>query len=154
MGQKYKINIITDTQKKCPEKTLLISAAQKALQLEGIKNDVSLNILLTDNSKIKDLNRQFLNRNEATDVLAFGAKGLAFKSRSLKGFIGEIVISVEMAEHNARLFDSQKEKEIFLYVIHGILHLLGYADKTKRQIKIIQDRQSGILEAICGRTKL
>lgn len=142
MGVEYKINIIIDTQINYHVKAVLKKIAQKTLEIEDAGNGVSLNILLTGNKRIKELNKQFLHRNEPTDVISFGTKK--------RGFIGEIAISVEMAEENARRFKTSKENEIFLYIIHGILHLLGYEDKTRTKRRIMENRQKKILEALCG----
>lgn len=146
MKDDYKINIIIDTGKSCPDEASLKNAAEKTLRLEKIKKGASLNILLTGDKRIQRLNRQFLGRDEPTDVIAFGMK----RGGHLKGFIGDIVVSVETAECNSRRFNTTKRKEILLYIIHGILHLLGYGDETKKETRIIQERQNRILDAICG----
>lgn len=144
----YRINIINHVNKNCPDEALK-KIAEKTLQMEGIKDDVELNLLFTDDKEIKNLNQKFLNRAEPTDVISFSAKKpLAFK-KNLKGFIGEIAISVETARYNAKRFKTTREREIFLYIIHGILHLLGYKDKTKKEKRIIGNRQNKILDEIC-----
>ncbi|MCM8781805.1 MAG: rRNA maturation RNase YbeY, partial [Candidatus Omnitrophica bacterium] len=107
-----------------------------------------LNILLTDNKKIQKLNKRFLNRDEPTDVISFGTKRAFPAFRNLKGFLGDIVISAQMAKYNSKLFKTTFENEIFLYVIHGILHLLGYEDKPTRKKRFLQKRQNEILKAV------
>ena len=150
MHANHRINVIIDQKIASPGKESLIRVAAQTLRAEGIRNDIAMNLLLTDDARIKILNRQFLGRNESTDVISFGAKKMHSPNKKLKGFIGEIVISTQMAEYNARRFDTTFQKEIFLYVIHGILHLLGYGDKTKKEKSIIQEKQTKIFEAICG----
>ena len=150
MSGNCKIDIIIETKKACPDISVLKEVAEKTLELEGVKNEVSVNFLFVDNEKIKELNRKFLNRNEPTDVISFGAKKGSGIKKSPKGFIGEIAISAQMAEYNARQFGTTFKEELFLYIIHGILHLLGYDDRTKSQRRNMEKRQNRILGAVCG----
>lgn len=153
MRPHYKINIITQAAPNpLPDEAALKKAAKTVLALEGLKNEVEVNILFTDDKFIRDLNKRFLNRDEPTDVVSFNAKAGRPVKRNLKGFIGDVVISTETAGHNAKRFNTTTEKEILLYVVHGLLHLLGYTDETKKAIKIIQGRQGELLEKICRRT--
>ncbi len=151
MNSRRKINILIEHGLGSINKESLAKVADETLRSEGIKNNIELNILLTDDKKIISLNRQFLGRPGATDVISFGSKRLRGPSKALKGFIGEIAVSQDVARHNSVRFGTTVKKEIFLYVIHGILHLLGYGDKTKKEQRVIQERQTEILEAICGR---
>lgn len=151
MAVHNKINIIVDAgQRSCPNKENLRKIINEALRLEGTRNDISVNLLITDDEKIQKLNKQFLGRNAPTDVISFGSIVLSRPNKNVKGFIGEVVISAQTAEYNAKRFNTTTEKEIFLYIIHGILHLLGYGDKTKKEKAIIENRQTKILEEACG----
>lgn len=149
MEPHYRITVIFQTGSDCQEEAKLKGVAKRTLQLEGIKNDIEINLLFTDDKGIKKLNQKFLGRNEPTDVISFGVKKGRPVKKDLRGFIGEVAISVETAECNAKRFNTTKEREIFLYIIHGILHLLGYEDKGKKEKKAIWDRQDKILEAVC-----
>jgi len=150
----HKISIIIEARMPSPRKSVLRNAAEKTLEMEGVRKEVSLNILFTDNTKIALLNRKFLMRDGPTDVIAFGSRNRRCADTSLGGFIGEVVVSVEMARSNARYFNTPVDEEVILYVIHGILHLLGYGDKTKKEAGLIQAKQRKILEHICGKTIL
>jgi probable rRNA maturation factor len=136
------INVIVEAPRPWLEPGLFKKAAQQTLAMEGIKEGASLNILFTDNKRIKALNRRYLGRNSPTDVMAFGAN-------KKSGFIGEIAISVEMAESNGREYGNSSEDELKLYVVHGILHLLGYDDRTGKRRKIMEERQGRIHSRIC-----
>ncbi|NQU73520.1 MAG: rRNA maturation RNase YbeY, partial [Candidatus Omnitrophica bacterium] len=128
----------------------LKKVVKKTLDSEGVTGDVGVNLLLTGDKKITALNKRFLGRNEPTDVISFGTKTRLSPSKNLKGFLGEIVISLEIAEYNAKRFGTTVKKEIFLYVIHGVLHLMGYGDKTKKEQRIIQEKQNKVLETLCS----
>lgn len=150
MAPYYKIAVIAQVADIGADEADLKKAAAKVLELEGVGPGVEINILFTDDKNIQDLNKRFLNRDEPTDVIAFGAKRGRPRKENLKGFIGDVVISVETATYNAKRFNTTKEKEILLYVTHGILHLLGYADESGKQQRIMQARQERLLSEICA----
>jgi probable rRNA maturation factor len=106
--------------------------AEKVLQEE--KNRQNVNIILTDDRYITRLNRKFLKRNRSTDVLAFGMKESKKKSPEAD-LLGEIYISLDRAEKQAKESNQSFQKEVYLLVAHGLLHLLGY-DHKKREQKI------------------
>lgn len=85
---------------------------------------------MTD-KEIKRLNKRYRGRDRATDVLAFSA----LEGRPVKGderFLGDVVISLDAAEREASSFGSTPDRELKLYIVHGVLHLLGYGDETRR----------------------
>ncbi|MCX5716308.1 MAG: rRNA maturation RNase YbeY [Candidatus Omnitrophica bacterium] len=137
----YKINVMIKEGLAVGPKTLLVQAAQAALEIEGAPSGAAVNLLITDDKDITKLNSRFLGRNRPTDVIAFGSKG--------KGLLGEIAISADTARYNARQFKTTSDKEIFLYIIHGILHLLGYDDEGKKEKALMEKRQAFILGQVC-----
>ena len=122
-------------------------AATLVLRERRIK-DALIDITFTGNRKIRKLNEKYMGKSGPTDVLAFpleGGRGLREKggSRSRKTLVGDIYVSTDMAVINARRFGSGLQKELLLYVIHGILHLLGFGDKKageKRRIRKLEER--------------
>jgi len=82
-----------------------------------------------------------LKRNHPTDVLAFDLRddGLCIRKkgekRNSRSLEGEIIVSATTACRNARLYKNSLQKEVMLYVVHGILHLLGYDDHAPCGIK-------------------
>lgn len=81
---------------------------------------------------MKALNARYLGKYTPTDVLAFD-------SSLKKGeILADIAISTDTAIRNARTYRTSASYEVYLYVIHGLLHLLGYDDKTTGQKKIMQ----------------
>ncbi len=113
---------------------------KKVLSKEG--KDAKLSIAFVDNEEIKRLNKRFLGSNEVTDVIAFPlSNNKCFLS-------GEIIVSVETAVEVAERRKSSVEGEIILYIVHGILHLLGYNDKNRIDAKIMHERESEILVAL------
>ena len=92
-------------------------------------NNAYLSLVFCDNYFIKKLNRRYFNKNRATDVISF-----PLKDKFAPGFLGEVIISVEKAVSNAAHYNSSVDNEIILYIVHGILHLLGWRDYTKKNV--------------------
>lgn len=80
----------------------------------------TVEISLVDDEAIGRVHGEFLDDPEATDVITFPhGDGL-----------GEILVSVETAARQAPLFNELPDKEVFRYIVHGLLHLHGYLDQT------------------------
>lgn len=88
-----------------------------------------VNLVFVSNQKIRALNRKYFGMDLSTDVISFPS-GKDFPEPS--GFMGDVVISSDKAAQNAAFYGVSFDEEISLYVIHGILHLLGFEDKTKK----------------------
>ena len=85
-------------------------------------------ILLTNNTKIKALNKKFRNKNKPTDVLSFPSDNKVKYKKNL--YLGDIAISYEIV--NKRSKNSNFSLELDKMWIHGYLHLLGYDHKKKK----------------------
>lgn len=83
-----------------------------------------LELILTDNETIKNLNNQHRNKNTPTDVLSFPFENIPHAP------LGAIVISVDMALHVSKNLSHTLEDEISLLFIHGFLHVSGYDHET------------------------
>lgn len=94
----------------------------RARKAAGLKAGV--NVLVTGNSAMQLLNRRFLGKNKATDVLSFPSPFPA-PARAAGG-AGDIAISADVAVENARLLGHTPIQEIKILTLHGILHLAGF----------------------------
>jgi len=81
--------------------------------------------LLLDDPQITELNKNYLKRNKPTDVIAFPMRDDSFPNIQPQ-LLGDVVISVETADRQARKRDCSLYHEVTYLAIHGILHLLGY----------------------------
>lgn len=81
--------------------------------------------LITDDRELLRLNREFLQKDYATDVLSF-------PSGATSGFAGELAISVERAADQAAEFGHSLSEELSILMLHGILHLLGMDHEKDR----------------------
>jgi len=97
------------------ELTAFVAAACRAARLRGM-----VTLMVTDNRELRALNLRFKGADRATDVLSFPAPVF------VRGFAGDIAISVEIAAKNARLLGHSISDEVRLLILHGVLHLAGY----------------------------
>ena len=74
-------------------------------------------IAILPNSRVKALNRRYRRKNQGTDVLSFAGSG---------SFLGDIAISREIAQKQAKLLGHSLSTELRVLALHGLLHLLGY----------------------------
>jgi len=105
-------------------------------------NDAKLSFAFVDNNEIKKLNNRYFNSNEVTDVISFPL------NNHKNALNGEIVVSVETAVDTAGKENIDVEGEIMLYVVHGLLHLLGYRDGNRNDAEIMHEEESRILKAL------
>lgn len=83
-----------------------------------------VSVLFTDNNEIQTLNRDFRGKDKPTDVLSFSQ--LEGPEQAMGTSLGDIVISEEYAQQQAKKLKVQYEEEIARLLIHGLLHLIGY----------------------------
>lgn len=90
-----------------------------------------LNYIFCDDSRILEINRQFINHDYYTDIITF--------DYTRPGIIsGDIYISIDTIYSNSRLFRTTFERELYRVVIHGVLHLLGINDKGPGEREIME----------------
>ncbi len=124
----------------------LARVARKTLRAE--KANVALTIYVTDDAEIHKMNRAFHGTDAATDVLAFPFE---MERRLIKrSYLGDIVISYDRARAQARTARWRVADELDLLAVHGILHLLGYDDRTPRKRARMWKRQEEILGRVAG----
>jgi len=105
--------------------TALDRFVTRARRAAGLR--AAVNVLVTTNKELKELNHRFRGKDQPTDVLSFPAlPGL--KPR----YAGDIAISAEIAAHNARTLGHSAAEEVKILALHGILHLRGYDHERDR----------------------
>jgi len=95
--------------------------------LEKIANELTdreIELILTDNSEIKEINAEYRGIDKATDVLSFPSEPFPFAP------LGSIIISVDKVTEVATELGHRDEDELALLFIHGLLHLLGMDHET------------------------
>ena len=85
-----------------------------------------INYIFCSDNYLLELNKKFLNHHFYTDIITFD------NSSGKKKISADIFISIERVKENAEKFNTSFNDELHRVMIHGILHLLGYKDKTKK----------------------
>ncbi len=108
-----------------------------------------VSVLVTNNKEIRALNKKFLKHDYATDVISFepGSEYLVGKEAD---YLGDVVVSVDMAQFVAKDLGIPWRTELARYLVHGTLHLLGYDDHAAADREKMFRRQEDILEKILG----
>lgn len=125
--------------------------ARFALEAEGRSGDVE--VALVDDAAIAELHERFLAVAGPTDVITFPHNSVSEDGDCDSVFpegeeesLGEIVISTETACRQAPEYARDPAREVLVYVVHGILHLLGYDDRDDAGRRRMDTRQNEILE--------
>jgi probable rRNA maturation factor len=111
---------------------------------EGIaEGNAEVSLAFVDNPTIHLLNKRYLDHDEPTDVLSFplsepGAKRLS----------GELVIGAEVAQAQATERGHDVQAELALYVVHGLLHLCGFDDKSEAAALDMRQRERHYLKEL------
>ena len=105
---------------------------------EGYQLD-ELNFILCSDEYLLAMNQQYLKHDTYTDVITFD------NSEGLKTILGDIFISIERIQENARQFKTRTQAELCRVMIHGTLHLLGYPDKGKAAKTVMTQKEDQYL---------
>jgi len=124
------------------DRSLMRNAARSVLEGEGIA-EAEISLAFVDNSTIHQLNKRYLQHDEPTDVLSF-----PLSEPNGKKLMGELVIGAEVANAEALAHGHDVRAELALYVIHGLLHLCGYNDKTAAGATEMRERERHYLSKL------
>lgn len=127
--------------------SLFERAAHAALTHQReLPGDVDLSIVLEDDERLRELNRDFLGIDAPTDVLSFPASETDPDTGAR--YIGDIIISVPYAVKGAAKAGHPVESELQLLVVHGVLHLLGHDHAEPEEKAKMWQAQAEILESL------
>ena len=96
---------------------------------EEVADGAGFQCLVTDDRELRRLNREFLGKDYATDVLSFPEERF---ETAPAGWSGEIAISAQRAGEQARVYGHSLDDEIRILMLHGVLHLMGMDHETDR----------------------
>ena len=115
-------------------KGLLRTWIKNTIIEEGFKLR-ELNFIFCSDNYLLSMNQEYLKHDTLTDIITFD------NSELKKEIIGDIFISLERIQENAQSFKVKTEDELHRVMIHGTLHLLGYADKGKEAKALMTDKE-------------
>lgn len=141
---------------------LIEKAVKLCLDSEKFPEEPEISIILCDDEKIRELNKNFRNIDASTDVLSFPMleyiDGIAqtqnydFDMEQELLMLGDIVISLETTLKQAEEYGHSFERELAFLTTHGTFHLLGYDHETIEEESIMRSKQENILK-ILGLTR-
>lgn len=93
-----------------------------------------LNFIFCDDKYLLEINKEFLNHDTYTDIITFD-------NSVGKKVHGEVYIGVDQVYRNAEIYKTTRQEELRRVMVHGILHLCGYKDKTKEESMIMRNKE-------------
>ena len=119
-------------------------AARAALMNRSADGD--LTVVLTDDTRLCQFNREYLGVDAPTDVLSFPASETDPETGAR--YLGDILISIPRADVQAKSAGHPLESEMQLLVVHGVLHLLGYDHAEAEEKTKMWKAQTEVLERL------
>lgn len=121
-----------------PDKGSTSKWIENVLQNEGYEAD-TINYIFCSDEHLLDINKEYLGHNTLTDIITFDYSD---RHDSIES---DIFISIERVRENANALDKGFEEELHRVVIHGLLHIMGYLDKTSDQKKEMREKEDACL---------
>jgi rRNA maturation RNase YbeY len=123
------------------ERNRLRSFLREILKKEG-KKPGQISFIFCSDEFLLDINKRFLSHDFYTDIITFDLSGEPFKKTD-----AEIFISGDRVKENALKFKEAFATELHRVMIHGILHLCGYNDKSSKQRMVMRSKEDQYLKA-------
>lgn len=121
----------------------------ECLDYEGYSDDYEVSLSFVTNDEIRTLNRDYRGIDKVTDVLSFPLLtddefNVDYEEQSL----GDIVISIERANEQAKEYNHSLEREICFLVCHSMFHLLGYDHMEEEEAKEMHSKEEEVLNKL------
>ena len=141
------------------EESKYLELIEKVLGQAFIKEKIDdlnlyINIILTNPENIRNINRQYRNIDKETDVLSFPMfekeelEKMQIKGNEIQEPLGDIVISIEKVEQQAKEYGHSFERELSYMLIHGFYHLIGYDHIEEDDKKQMREKEEMILNSL------
>ena len=112
-----------------------------AIAFEENNKIENLNFLIVNDKRMIHFNKTYLNHSYSTDIITFNTS-------ENKKISGDIIISLERVEENAKKYKVELEEELWRVMAHGLLHLLGYNDISKEEKERMRKKENYYLDKI------
>lgn len=138
------IGIFNETNKEIKELEDLKKVIDKAIEIENVEN-VEFNIIIVDNERIHEINKEYRGIDNPTDVISFALEdNKDFPNMDFR-ILGDIYISFDKVYEQSATFGHSFFRELSFLTVHGFLHLLGYDHMNLEDEKKMFARQELIL---------
>lgn len=123
---------------------------QHAAQVENIEQGSEVSISFVTNEAIHEINREYRDKDQPTDVISFALEELGEGEVQIVGegiprILGDIIISIDRTKEQAEQYGHSFERELGFLAVHGFLHLLGYDHMNEADEKVMFGKQDVIL---------
>ncbi len=159
MADKIKV-VITNKQKavKIPTgiRMLVRRCCNAVLKLENFEGPAEISVTFTDNAGIRELNKQYRDKDIDTDVLSFpmGENGVYdIDMETGAKILGDVVISMEKARDQAERFGHSFQREVGYLTAHSVLHLLGYDHIDNLEKVRMREKEELVMEQLAADEK-
>ena len=127
----------------------LLQHAAKHLEIE---DGSEVSVTFVTNEKIHEINREYRDKDQPTDVISFALEELGEGEVEILGegiprVLGDIIISTDRTKEQAADYGHSFERELGFLAVHGFLHLLGYDHMTEEDEKVMFGKQDDILSS-------
>lgn len=123
----------------------VVKAACNFLHLDG---KTELTVVIVDNKEIQRISKETRNKNKPTDILSFPSDYKALQNIIGYNLLGDIFLSYEKIEAQAKEFGHSSKREWSYLFAHGVLHLLGFDHKTKKEEKEMNELAYKIMDTV------
>ena len=111
----------------------------KKICLEENKKLGFINCVFCSDNYLIEINNKYLQHDYFTDIITFD------HSENKKNIEGDLYISVDRTKENAKKYKVDENTELIRVIIHGLLHLIGYKDKTKKEKALMSEKENKYL---------
>lgn len=108
-------------------------------------DNVMFNVIIVDNPKIHEINREYRGIDRETDVISFALEDDKTFNRTDIRILGDIYISLDKVISQSEEYGHSFKRELFFLALHGLLHLLGYDHMTEEDEKVMFGKQEEVL---------
>jgi len=126
------------------------NAIKEVLVYESLSFEGEVSLVFTDNEGIRQLNRDYRDKDDVTDVLSFPQYESITSEERLPPFVylGDIVISLSRAREQANDFGHSFEREVIYLIVHSTLHLLGYDHMIEAEKMEMRAHEKAVLKQL------
>jgi probable rRNA maturation factor len=140
--------LISDPYLELVEPKVLEQAAQAVVDHHTLETESDITIVIDDDDRLQELNKEYLGIDTPTDVLSFPSGGDEIDPDSGHAYLGDVIVSYPRAYEQSQAAGHGVLDEIQLLVIHGCLHLLGYDHASPEEKTEMWQVQQDILQAV------
>ena len=111
-------------------------------------NKGTISIAVVNDDAMRALQQRYYGVKEVTDVLSFDLRETTLGSPSDRALDCEVVVNAQRARQAAEKRNQEPQAELNLYIVHGLLHQLGFDDQDSRSAEIMHQKEDELLEEL------